>query len=244
MKEMDNQNNQTISICLPIYNEAESIVMVIQEWLDLMKELSLDFKIICSEDGSTDGTKEIIKELCKKNSKIIDNTTNEKRGYTKAVISGVRIAKSEYILCIDSDGQCDPKDFKYFWENRKKLEQNYFVIGNRFNRKDGIFRLIISKTFKVFHKILFYNSLSDPSCPYVFFQKKNFNLIENKLHYTQEGFWWGFVGACILNNFKFHEIKINHRKRLKGNTNVYKLHKIPLIALKNALGLIKLRFNL
>ena len=45
MKEMDNQNNQTISICLPIYNEAESIVMVIQEWLDLMKE----WGIVCED---------------------------------------------------------------------------------------------------------------------------------------------------------------------------------------------------
>ncbi len=240
---MSEQKKQNISICLPIYNEAESISIVIQEWQDLMEKLSLDYKIICSEDGSTDGTKEIVKKLCKQNSRIIDNTTNEKRGYTKAVLSGVNASDSEYILCIDSDGQCDPADFINFWKNREKIEEKFFLIGNRFNRKDGITRLIISKSFKIFHKILFKNNLSDPSCPYVFFKKEQFNLIEKKLNYTQEGFWWGFVGACILNKFQFFEIKINHRKRLKGNTNVYKLHKLPLIAIRNALGLLKLRFG-
>ena len=241
---MSNQIKENISICLPIYNEADNISIVIKEWLDLMQKLSIDFKIICSEDGSTDGTKEIIKQFCEKNPRIINNTSDEKRGYTKAVISGVNVADTEYILCIDSDGQCDPVDFINFWENREKVEENFFLIGKRTNRKDGMFRLIISKIFKIFHKILFNNNLSDPSCPYVFFKKKQFHLIEKKLNYTQEGFWWGFVGACILNKYKFYEIKINHRKRFKGNTNVYKLHKIPLIALRNAWGLVKLRFDL
>ena len=241
---MINIEKKDISICLPIFNEAKSIKFVIDEWINLMNKLSLDFKIICSEDGSTDETKKILLEITKNNPKVIDNMSDKKRGYTKAVISGVEKADTRYVLCVDSDGQCNPADFENFWTNKERLDRNYFLIGDRFNRKDGIFRLLISKSFKFYHKILFPNNLRDPSCPYVFFKKKDFSLIKDKLHYTEEGFWWGFVACFLLKKINFFEIKINHRKRIDGETNVYKFNKIPMIAIRNAIALLKLRLNL
>ena len=65
--------NNTISICLPIYNEAKSIEKLINEWVNCMDLLKIDYEIICSEDGSTDGTDQIIKNICLKNNKIINN---------------------------------------------------------------------------------------------------------------------------------------------------------------------------
>ena len=240
---MNNLEKLSISICLPIYNEAKSINFVIDEWVNLMNKLSLDYKIICSEDGSTDGTKEILKEITKKNSNIINNSSDKKRGYTKAVISGIEKADTDFVLCIDSDGQCDPSDFQNFWTKKEDLSNDYFLIGNRVDRKDGFGRSIISKSFKTYHKMLFKNNLSDPSCPYVLFKKKNFKLIKDKLHYMQEGFWWGFIGSCLLNKIKILEIEINHRKRIDGDTNVYKINRLPMIAVRNAIGLLKLRFD-
>ena len=95
MEKIDND----ISICLPIFNEAKSIEFVIDEWVNLMNKLSLEFKIICSEDGSTDGTKEILKEIANKDTRIIINTSEERRGYTKAVISGINKVNTKYVLC-------------------------------------------------------------------------------------------------------------------------------------------------
>lgn len=234
--------NNSISLCLPIYNEAQSIKKVIEEWVVCLERLSINYKIICSEDGSTDNTPMIIKELCLKNNRIVNNHSDTKRGYTGAVISGVEKSDTEFVLCIDSDGQCDPDDFPKFWDRRDKLKNN-FLIGNRFERKDGFFRLFISKLFKILHSVLFNCKLNDPSCPYVLFKKENFNRIKDKLDYMREGFWWGFTASCLLQNFDLIEININHKKRIDGNTNVYKLHKIPIIALRNAIGLIKIKFS-
>ena len=58
-----------------------------------------------------------------------------------------------------------------------------------------------------------------------------------------EGFWWGFIACCLLNKIKIIEIEINHRKRIDGDTNVYKVNKLPMIAIRNAIGLLKLRFD-
>ncbi len=234
--------NNSVSICFPIFNEAKSIKKVIEDWVSYLEDQSIDYEIICSEDGSTDQTPEIIKELCLNNSRIINNHSKTKRGYTGAVISGVEKSNNEYILCIDSDGQCDPADFKKFWNNRNKL-QNSFLIGNRYIRKDGIFRIMISKLFKILHSILFKCKLKDPSCPYVLFKKENFNVIKNKLDFMTEGFWWGFTACCLLKDFNLIEIDINHKKRIDGKTNVYQLQKIPIIALRNAIGLFKIKFS-
>ena len=59
----------------------------------------------------------------------------------------------------------------------------------------------------------------------------------------KEGFWWGFIAIASQKNFSIKEVKINHRYRIYGKTNVYKLHKIPSIAFRNAFGLIKIKIT-
>ena len=93
-------NDNSISICLPIYNEAKSIEKVINEWVNCMDQLKVDYEIICSEDGSTDGTDQIIKNICIKNNKIINNHSKEKRGYTGAVLSGIEKSTKDFIFAL------------------------------------------------------------------------------------------------------------------------------------------------
>ena len=69
----------------------------------------------------------------------------------------------------------------------------------------------------------------------------NFLKINPYLKYMREGFFWGFVAICLRKKIKIHQININHRLRLSGKTNVFHLNKIPSIALRNILGLIKLK---
>ena len=52
--------SNSVSICLPIFNEEKSIKKVIEEWVSCLEDLSINYEIICSEDGSTDKTPEIL----------------------------------------------------------------------------------------------------------------------------------------------------------------------------------------
>ena len=130
------------------------------------------------------------------------------------------MANGEFILCVDSDGQCDPKDFNQFWTKKNVLENN-ILIGNRKSRKDKFSRLFISKIFLVLHRTLFYSKVKDPSCPYMLCKRKVFLELKKYLNFMTEGFWWGFVGASLKENKKFYQIDINHRKRITGSTNVF-----------------------
>ena len=234
-------NIKKLSIIFPIYNEEKTIEKTLLEWKNTLDKLSINYEMIIAEDGSTDKTKEILKKILIKNKKkFVSNIKNKKRGYANAVRSSIKIAKGKYILSVDSDGQCDPKDFKKFW-NKRFLLNDGVIIGHRFKRNDNLQRLLMSKFFLLFHRILFFSNIHDPSCPYIFCKSSFFKKINPFLKFMVEGFWWGFVAICLKKNINIHQIKVNHRIRISGNTNVFHLSKIPSIALRNIIGLIKLR---
>jgi len=230
--------NCKLDIIFPVYNEKKSIERVLKEWHKSLFK-SFDARFIICEDGSTDGTCELLLKL-KKQYPIILNQKKIRRGYAGAVIDGLKNASSEYVLCVDSDGQCDPKDFLKFWEKRGKADA---IIGWRLNRADSLQRKIFSWLFKNFFKALFSTSIHDPSAPFVLIKRKKIYPYLKYLFYLKEGFWWGFVGMCTKKKVLLTELPINHRNRLDGKTNVYHFKKIPFIAVRNIVGLIRLKIS-
>ena len=234
--------SKELSVIFPIYNEQETIKETLLEWRDTLDKLQINYEIILAEDGSTDNTKDILKDLLINNRDLfVSNIEDKKRGYANAIRSSVKIAKGKYILNVDSDGQCGPKDFINFWEKRGHLE-NSIIIGHRYNRKDSLQRLLMSKFFLILHRVLFFSRVKDPSCPYILSKNEFFVTINPYLKFMVEGFWWGFIAICLKKNIQIYQVKINHRLRLSGQTNVFHLNKIPSIDLRNIYGLIKLRF--
>ena len=235
--------SKDLSIIFPIYNEENSIEETLLEWKKEIDNLGINYEMILAEDGSTDNTKKILNNLITKDEKkiFLNNIVKNKRGYAGAILSSIDLANGEFILCVDSDGQCDPKDFNQFWTKKNDLENN-ILIGNRKSRKDKFSRLFISKIFLVLHRTLFYSKVKDPSCPYMLCKRKVFLELKKYLNFMTEGFWWGFVGASLKENKKFYQIDINHRKRITGSTNVFLFSKIPSIAFRNIVGLFKIKF--
>ena len=235
--------SKDLSIIFPIYNEENSIKETLLEWKKEIDFLKIKYEIILAEDGSLDNTKKVLNDIIINDGEkiFLSNIVENKRGYAQAILSSINIANGEFILSVDADGQCDPKDFKKFWEKKNNIH-NDILIGNRESRKDKFFRLLISKIFLVFHRILFFSKIKDPSCPYIFCRKKTFLELKKYLNFMIEGFWWGFIAASLKENKKIYQIDINHRKRTTGSTNVFLYYKIPSIAFRNIIGLFKIKF--
>lgn len=100
----------SISIILPVFNEVKSLEHVLLSWNKYLNEKEIFHEFVICEDGSTDGTKELITWLEKKYP-ISNQSSKDRRGYGPGVISGIIASKFDYILCIDSDGQCMPDFF-------------------------------------------------------------------------------------------------------------------------------------
>jgi hypothetical protein len=228
-----------LSIILPVHNEVESLENVVTDWDGSLRKIpGLHHVFIICEDGSTDGTKELIIEL-ERRYPILNNSVAWRRGYGKALRDGIGLSKTDYVLCVDGDGQIGPDQMNEVWRRRS---ENQFLMGWRCPRLDSSIRLICSKLFKLYHQLLFPNRLHDPSCPFVLGHAKLFERVGPLLVYMKEGFWWGFVGACCKVKIPVEEIPLHHCERFAGDTRVYRLAKMPGIMLRNGIGLLKLRF--
>ena len=226
-----------LNIILPVHNEVNSIDKVLKEWSKAIGTLGISYEFIICEDGSTDGTKDLLKKL-KDDFPIKISQKDLQRGYGKAVIDGIILSNSRFVLCTDSDGQCDPNDFSAFWQNKDASD---VLIGWRTNRSDSLLRKIYSGSFKKVFNILFPSQLHDPSAPFVLFRKEKIVNYVNYLVYLREGFWWGFIAMCYKKKLSVKEIPINHRLRIDGGTRVFVFSKIISIAFRNLVGLVKLR---
>ena len=234
--------SKDLSVIFPIYNEEETIEKTLLEWKKTLDSLKINYELILAEDGSTDNTKKILYKLLSNYKNIfVSNIDEKKRGYSNAIRSSIDVAKGDYLLFLDSDGQVDSEDFIKFWDKKHLLKKG-IIIGNRAERKDSFQRFLMSKAFLILHRIFFFSDIKDPSCPYILCKKNFAQQINPYLRFMVEGCWWGFTAICIKKKMQVNQIKINHRMRISGKTNVFHLHKIPSIALRNIFGLIKLKF--
>lgn len=230
-----------ISIVLPIHNEYENLKSLLKEWNKELEKIShISFEFVLVEDGSTDGTKELIKKL-ENIYPIINLSSEKKRGYTKAVLDGIASSNGDYILCTDSDNQIKVKSLI---DNISKLPaENSFLVGYRNPRRDPINRIIYSKLFKFLHIILFKTKLKDPSCPFVIGKTETYNLLPKiLLNKMTEGFWWGFIATCSKMKVRLSEVSIEHFARKSGVPS-YGFLKLPGIILRNTIGLFKIKFS-
>ena len=103
-----NNLNEKLEILMPAHNEGKSLEETIVKIYDVVKS-KISFSFIICEDGSTDDTVEILNRL-KLKYPIILLSHPTKKGYSNAVIDGIKHATADYLLVMDSDGQCDPKE--------------------------------------------------------------------------------------------------------------------------------------
>lgn len=236
----DPKGKKELTVIFPVYNEQETIARVVREWKITLDSLDISYQIMICEDGSTDGTRETLMQI-KDTYHLVFNQKKLRRGYGRSIIDGVLSAQSDYILCVDSDGQYKPADFKKLWSVRGKAR---IIRGVRTVRCDDLIRKICSRLFYLFFIFFFPSVIKDPSSSFVLFPKKAVTSFIPYLSYMQEGFWWGFSAISIARKTSFFDIPISHQKRLSGKTRVYEMKKMFSIAFRNLRGLLRLKRQL
>jgi dolichol-phosphate mannosyltransferase len=224
-----------LEVLLPVHNEAETIEAVIREFYDeLSSKIRLRF-IIC-EDGSRDATKEILTRLAQELPLVL-MLSHARKGYSRAVRDGMENCEASYLLCVDSDGQCDPRDFWQFWLAREEAD---IIMGRRVHRSDTRLRRFCSGLFHTLYQAVFHVPVHDPSCPYVLARKEVYHRLVGELGSMAQGFWWEFVARAHRRGLSMKELPIHHRLRAGGVTQVYKYRKMPGIFLRHVAAIFQI----
>lgn len=133
-----------ISLVVPIYNEHESIPQLLNILSSVMNTLDFTYEIICVDDGSLDGSGELLKQFAETRQDLTVILFRRNYGQTAAMAAGFDYARGDVIITLDGDLQNDPADIPQLMS---KLDEGYdLVSGWRKYRKDNqLTRLLPSK---------------------------------------------------------------------------------------------------
>jgi len=229
--------NDNLEILMPAHNEAKILPKLIAS-IDKNINNSINYSFIVCEDGSTDNTLEILFEL-KKNYPIKIISSKNKKGYSIAMLDGIKSATADYLLIMDSDGQSNPDEVTNFWINRKKAN---LINGNRANRDDYMYRKFYSKIAYLIYQLLFNVPLKDPSYAYVLTEKKVYSNLSTFEPKMPDGFFWEFNARASKEGFTFFNLDVVHKKRIYGETRIYHWKNLPKVSYNNFLGMLKVKF--
>jgi dolichol-phosphate mannosyltransferase len=123
-----------VSIFLPVYNEEPNLLPLHAKLKDALKTLARSAEIVYVDDGSTDGSLRILRELAELDPRVRVIALRRNYGQTAAMAAGIDAAQGKVLIPMDADLQNDPADITRLL---KKLDEGYDVVsGWRKNRKD------------------------------------------------------------------------------------------------------------
>jgi glycosyltransferase involved in cell wall biosynthesis len=133
-----------LSVIVPIYNESESIIHLYDAIATVVQATKLSYEIIFVDDGSSDGSTELLRQLARERQDFKAVILRRNYGQTPAMAAGFEQAKGKVIITLDGDLQNDPADIPRLLN---KLNEGYdLVSGWRQKRQDAaLTRLLPSK---------------------------------------------------------------------------------------------------
>lgn len=100
-----------LSVVLPVYDESEGLVTLLSELVALLSGQLSSFELIVVDDGSADATQAVLRAVQQRHPRVIRVARHlRNRGNGAALRTGIRLAKGEIVITMDSDGQHDPAD--------------------------------------------------------------------------------------------------------------------------------------
>jgi len=151
-----------LSIVMPVYNEAEALEQVVAEWVTMLDGEPIDYEMRIYDDGSRDGTAEVLRRLAANNPRIVA-TTKANSGHGPTIMRGYTEARGEWVFQTDSDGEMGAVSFPSLWTVRDDFD---FLLGEREGRLSSMHRKILTGGSRAAVALLFGRAVVDVNSPY------------------------------------------------------------------------------
>ena len=200
-----------VSVVIPANNEQESVEILYNELLSVLKKNKIDYQIVFVDDGSTDDTFSLLVKLQKKDSKIKIVRLRGCFGKSIALQTGFENSTGNIVITMDADLQDDPREIPRFLN---KLSEGYdLVSGWKKQRHDPISKTFPSKLGNFTTRILTGIKIHDLNCGFKAYKRE----VVNHIHLYGELYKYIPVLA-EKQNFKVGEIVVSHRPRKYGKS--------------------------
>jgi len=224
-----------LTVFLPVHNEAETI----REVLDVVYRevvVPTGAELLVCEDGSTDGTDAVLRELAKTYPMRLV-AGGSRKGYADAVREGLQRVRTPLTFFADSDGQYDPRDFWRLWPHAAEYD---IVVGHKVVRDEPIHRILLSRGFHVLAKMTTEVPLKDMDCGFRLVRREVVEAVLPEATTLRYSFWAEFTMIAYRKGFRILEVPISHRSRPRGNTSIYTVDRLPRIMSHQFMGLLAL----
>ncbi len=206
-----NTNFKKLSIVVPIFNEEESLQPLANEIRKAIKPVNIAYEVIMVDDGSSDNSLKIVKEICKPDKRFKFISFRKNYGKSAALQIGFREASGDVVVTMDSDLQDDPHEIPNLL---KKLEEGHdLVSGWKRKRHDPFIKKFSSRFFNFITRLMTGIRIHDFNCGLKAYKREvtnNINVYGELHRYMPVLAKW--------EGFNISEIIVKHHPRRYGKT--------------------------
>lgn len=200
-----------LSVIVPVFNEAKTIRSILQA----INSVDIDKEIILVDDGSSDGTADVLRDIKQDNLKVLFHSANKGKG--AAIFTGLNSASAEFVIIQDADLEYDPSEYTKLLKAIRETGAD-IVLGARFmGERRGLFLHRLGNLFVTgLINLLFNVRLNDSYTCYKLFRNESIRKLG--LKETRFNIEIEIVVKAIKNRLKIAEVPINYypRSHLEG----------------------------
>lgn len=212
----------SISAFFPCYNDGGTIASMVALMDLTLRDLTNDYEIIVIDDGSSDHSREILKDLKSKYDRLKVILHEKNKGYGGALKTGFYSATKELVFYTDGDFQYDVTEItKLIPEMKNNID---IVNGYKVSRSDPLHRKIIGRTYHWIMKLMFGFKIRDVDCDFRLIRRSVFEKI--KLEHNS-----GIICVEMVKKFQnascsFAEVPVHHFFRVYGKSQFFNIRRV------------------
>ena len=213
---------KSLSIFFPCYNDKGTIDSMVLKSKETAKTLTDDYEIIVIDDGSTDGSRDLLLELRDKVPELRLIFHEKNKGYGGVLKTGFKTALKDLVFYTDGDAQYDVKELPLLWE---RMDHDIDVVnGYKLKRSDPLHRIIIGEVYKGVMRFVFQLPIRDPDCDFRLIRRRVFD----KIVLTRNS------GTVIIElvkkiqqaGFTFAQVGVHHYERVYGTSQFFSFKRV------------------
>ena len=209
-----------VAVVIPVFNEEKLIGECINEWLNVLDSVNLNYEILIIDDGSSDATISIVERYG--DNQNIQMIIKQNEGHGPTILAGYKraVGIAEWVFQADSDNEISPNQFSALWSRRQGQDA---VIAWRQGRNQTTVRRLVTFFARVTTKVLFRCHLRDVNIPFRLIRSETLAILLEKIPSDTFAPNIALSGALSLMNYQVEEYPVVFNERIVGESSLSNL---------------------